>query len=179
MIITKRKEGFTILEVLIVCLIIAILAASIPAYIGIQNRARKAAITRAGTASVAELMAWMNSVRKGGPNSPQRLITEVDIDGSGMVEDTERNLVLATNGVANQYVASQTAIGLLSPWDSAKPLWVVGAEAVDQKDCNGQAAANTGQLTLCFKGGQRTGVRALYLSGTDGKDVVFFQKTIN
>jgi type II secretory pathway pseudopilin PulG len=108
--------------------IIGILAAiAIPGYIGMQERGRKGAITRAAVAAEAELQGWLQSARRGGST-----LREVDSNGTGAIDSGDlTNSDLATdyagaNGICTDYESARYILNPeYSPWNAAESLWVV------------------------------------------------------
>ena len=172
----QNKNGFTLIELLIVVAIIGILsAASIPAYVGMQERGRKGAVQRAVNANVPELQSWINAVKKA--NTLFGAIVEIDTNGDGIIAASDLdNDNIASDGMVTTFVDSTSDI---SPWNSANPLWKSGGGAANQAACDAVATGNPGQITLCYTPAEDQTLRYVFISVTDNIGSTMFQKAVS
>ncbi len=132
--------------------------------------------------SVSELELWIRAAQKGAPSHPQSDITEVDMNGDGVILANETNLVLAVAGLVTQFVTATGPTGLnqVSPWNENLRLWVTGGVAPVQNGCDAIASANNpGQITICYYPSEDQHIESLFISATDNLGNLVYRKSLH
>jgi len=154
---------------LIVVAIIGILAAiAIPAYIGMQERAKKGAVIRSAYASEAELQTWLHSALMGLGSGTQAALIEVDSNGNGIV--TTPDVPNATLGgyltagtLGSAFISAKQLSGReMSPWYISNSLWSVGETKGGIDVTNTTAAPYSMTITAYDKDGGIIHTKTIY-----------------
>lgn len=115
--ILSNNRGFSLIELLIIAAIINILAGiAIVAYIGVQEKARRARVIRTASSATAELQLWMHASL-----SSKRELREIDTNLDGRINAFDKtNDELLNDGVALSYINARNTE--FSPWFNLR-LW--------------------------------------------------------
>jgi len=151
---------------------------SIPAYLGMQEKAKRTAIIKAAQASAPDLQHWINAARKAGTVNGNSI--EVDSDGNGIVDEADlTNDQLARAGVITTFINTKGAMNQTSPWNPSKKLWANGGIASNEAVCDRVGTANPGQITLCYTPSEDQTIRSAFISARDSLSKTIYLTSIH
>lgn len=115
----RNHEGFSLVELLTVIVIVTILSAvGLTIYVGVREKARRAGMSEIAVGSKSELQHWLLSSMSNNKN-----IREIDTNLSGLIDASDAENGDVFNNIAQLYTTGRnTVYGDKSPWFDV-PLW--------------------------------------------------------
>jgi prepilin-type N-terminal cleavage/methylation domain-containing protein len=146
----KKDRGFTIVELLIVIVIIAILAAiTIVAYNGIQARANTSAAQQAANTMLKKIEAY-NAIKSTYPKSSTTFVTDMASDSTSTLTGTGITIGLGSTQPTSKSqlkveICGTTGTGaIISYWD-----YTVNAATTTTANASGNKSLELGNSTGC------------------------------
>ncbi len=144
---------------------------------GITKGERLDSIRNSLTETLPILEKWVAAGQKAG--TPEGSLVEIDSNGDGIIStDDLTNDALAASGIITQFVMARQMMWETSPWYGWNPLWVNGGVVYSQNACDNVAAANLGQITLCYYPAEDQTIQTVFIVATDDTPTIFYRKIL-